>query len=558
DIFEGSSIKRFFNHFEILINEILKDPARLIDEISILTPEENQKILIDWNDTQVPYSKDQTVYQLFEAQAAKTPNNIAIVFEDQEFTYQQLNEKSNKLARYLRSLGVGSETLVAIAIESSLEMIIGLLGVLKAGGAYVPLDLTYPEERLSFLLEDTNAKILLTQPSLAERFKNYQGELCSLTYNAAKKSVCVASLLFDNSFNNKFSQITQDISLESYTSDNLPSFTTPQHLAYVIYTSGSTGKPKGVGIQHGSLTQYLQYGIKYLAAPGIGKSLLHSSIAFDMSITTIFISLVKGNILAILPTDATGIEPLIDYLKQSPDLNFLKITPSHLKALKNQLNPQDIMRHNISLIMGGEVLLKEDIANWIPTADTAFVINHYGPTEATVGCCVFVLNDIEKINTPCVPIGKPISNTQIYILDNQLNPVPVNVPGEIYIGGDGLARGYLNRPDLTAEKFVPNHFMKLENHKETKQLRLYRTGDLARYLSDGNIEFLGRIDDQVKIRGFRIECKEIESILNTHGDVTATVVLARNDDNSHKKLVAYIVPGDFTPSSSELREYLEE
>jgi len=550
DIFEASTVKRFAHHFENLIAEILKDPNQLIDEIPILTQEETQRILIEWNDTKTEYLKDKTIHQLFEEQVERTPHAVAIVFEDQQLTYQQLNERSNQLAHHLRHLGVGPETLVAIAVEHSLEMIIGLLGILKAGGAYVPLDPTYPEERLAFLLEDTKAKILLTQPFLKERFKTYQGHLCSLSYNQQKTS-------FEVQVMSGHSQIEQDIDLKQYPADNLPSLSASHHLAYVIYTSGSTGKPKGVGIEHGSLTQYIQYGLNHLATPIIGTSLLHSSIAFDMSITSLFISLVKGNALTILSPEETRIEALMDFLKKNPNLNLLKVTPSHLKAFKNYLNPQEVMGDNTALVIGGETLLKEDIEDWIPSSESSFIVNHYGPTEATVGCCVFKLKDIGSIHSPCIPIGKPISNTQIYILDHRMNPVPINVPGEIYIGGEGLARGYLNRPDLTAERFIPNPFESAQDQKEGKSLRLYRTGDLARHLPDGNIEFLGRIDDQVKIRGFRIECKEIESLLNSHGDVSAAIVLARDEDATNKKLVAYIVPGEFTPSPSELREFLE-
>ena len=556
--FNEEFIKRFSGHIRVVLQEFLHHSNESSQELSLLTEVENHQLLIEWNDTKADYPEDKTIHQLFEEQVKQNPDSIAVVYENEELTYQQLNERANQLAHHLRALGVKPDTLVAIAVQRSLEMIIGLLGILKAGGAYVPLDPSYPEERLRFMLEDTNAPILITQNHLNETFRDYSGTTLNFDLRTENKEL----LIEERSLNADNSQTQRWIrpSVESF--ENLECLTTSHNLAYVIYTSGSTGRPKGVMIGHRNLIHYVNHAQRSYSLSN-GPTLFHSSPAFDMSITSIFLPLVTGNSIIILPEDSHG-NALADILKTQNNFSFIKLTPSHLKTLKSQLSPESIHEQRTTLIVGGENLLKKDIEFWLEEVPNTPLYNEYGPTETTVGCCVFKLKKYHALSSQSVPIGRPISNTQIYILDTHLHPVPVGVRGEIYIGGAGLARGYLNRPDLTADRFIPNPFVNDEDACNGKTLRLYRTGDLARYLPDGNIEFLGRIDEQVKIRGFRIELGEIESTLQTHGDVTQAVVMARDDESdtpessSNKKLVAYIVPGEFTPSYTELREFLSE
>jgi amino acid adenylation domain-containing protein len=405
---------------------------------------------------------------------------------------------------------------------------VSILAVLKAGGAYVPFEPSHPKARLHFIIEDTKANIILTQSKLERKFRDYIGTKLHSIEDASEiiSEMPRGNIAFHNAHHS---------------------------LAYVIYTSGSTGNPKGVMIDHKNLSHYINYAKSAYAMPK-GQVVLHSSVAFDMSITSIFLPLVQGNSICILPQDSQA-DYLGEILKKNNALSFIKMTPSHLKILKSQLTTKSINKQRSGLIIGGENLLMEDIGPWLDISPQISIFNEYGPTEATVGCCVFKITQSFKPSSSSVSIGHPIANTQIYILDKFLNPVPVGVIGELYIGGDGLSRGYLNRPDLTAEKFIPNPFI---DETPTSCERLYRTGDFARYLPNGNIEFLGRIDDQVKIRGYRIELGEIESILSAHGDLDQALVIMQENVSGEKQLVAYVVSGDFRPSCTELRQYLRE
>ena len=511
DLFEEATIHRMARHFEELVKSILKDIHQPIHALSLLTSQEQEQILVEWNDTKVDYPKDKILHELFEEQVKKTPHNIALVYEDEELTYQELNERANQLAYYLRDHGVGPDTLVAIALERSLEMMIGLLGILKAGGAYVPLDPTYPQERLRFMLEDTQAPVVLTTSIIADELPSTGNQLICLDEEAVR--------------------------LERQPKSNPIPLASPHHLAYVIYTSGSTGKPKGVMIKQSNLTHYLNYSLKNYTISQ-GEALFHSSAAFDMSITSIFLPLITGQMIRILP-DHAKVDDLSNFLTNNNTFGFIKLTPAHLKALKGNLELIPFKQQKKVLVIGGENLLKEDIDFWLTASPTSSIFNEYGPTETTVGCCVFSLEDVSN-SYSSVSIGKPIFNTQMYILDSHLNAVPVGISGEIYIGGVGLARGYLNRPDLTADRFIPNPFITDKDAQNHENLRLYRTGDLARYLPDGNIEFLGRIDEQVKIRGFRIELGEIEATLTSHAKVSQAVLMAREEEG-RRHLVAYLV-----------------
>ncbi|QJB43816.1 non-ribosomal peptide synthetase [Dolichospermum flos-aquae] len=479
------------------MQEIVIDSNDDVDDYSALTEQERHKILVEWNDTRADYPRHLCVHELFAAQVAKTPDNIAVIFEGQKLTYQELNHRANQVAHYLQSLGVEPEVLVGICVERSLEMIIGMLGILKAGGAYLPLDPTYPKERLSFMLSDSQVQVLLTQQKFVESFAD-----------SGAKTVCL---------DQDWELITRQ-NQENPTSD-----VTAENLAYVIYTSGSTGTPKGVMIQHRGVCNLAQAQVKLFGVNQNSRVLQFASFSFDASVSEIVMALCSGASLYLGNQDSLrpGID-LIRFLRQQ-SITHATLPPTALAAL-----PKEELPNLQTLIVAGEACNPKLIAQW--SKERRF-FNAYGPTESTV--CATVAECTFGETQPT--IGRAIANIQIYILDHNLQPVPIGVPGELYIGGDGLARGYLNRPELTKEKFISNPF------KKTEGSRLYKTGDLARYLPDGNIEFLGRVDNQVKIRGFRIELDEIEKLLIQHPDVKQAAVIAREDIPGDKRLLAYVV-----------------
>ncbi|NBT86422.1 MAG: amino acid adenylation domain-containing protein, partial [Alphaproteobacteria bacterium] len=478
--------------------------------------------------TKVEYPENKTIHQLFEEQVEKTPNNIAVVYEDQELTYQQLNEKANQLAHYLRTLGVGPDILVAIAVERSLEMIIGLLGILKAGGAYVPLDPDYPEERLQFMLNDTNAPVLITQAHLKDKLRD--------TFTSYKgKTVVLDSM---------------EETFHQQNTVNPLLITLPHHLAYVIYTSGSTGKPKGVMISHQGLCNRLVWMQKHYNLKYCDRILQKTPFTFDVSVWELFLPLISGSLEIIAKPQMHKDPKYIVELIEKKEISIIHFVPSMLDTYLEQNNQNhDSLRLTIT---SGENLNHTSLRKFNSIFKSE-LHNLYGPTEASIDVTSYFCDPQGGKNI--VSIGHPISNIQIYILDNHMKPVPIGTVGEIYIGGVGLARGYLNRPDLTAEKFIPNPFINKKDtatlhNRNTKEssssisLRLYRTGDLARYLPDSNIEFLGRVDDQVKIRGFRIELGEIESVLTQHDGISQAIVMVHENQINHKQLTAYIVPNN--------------
>lgn len=526
NLFGKEDIQRLAAQFQTLLGSAIDNPETAIAKLEILSPIERQQLLVEFNNTQTDYPKHQCIHQLFEHQAARTPNHLAIVFENQQLTYAQLNARANQLAHHLQTLGVGPETIVALCVERSLEMLIGLLGILKAGGAYLPLDPLLPTERLAFMLQDAGASVILTQQHLAERFSK------------AAPIVCL---------NTEWDAIAQQ------QDENPPSEATPENLVYVVYTSGSTGKPKGVAVEHQQLLNYLHSILERLDLPEDSSFATVSTFAADLGNTAIFPALCTGGCLHVISQErAINPEALADYCDRHP-IDCLKIVPSHLNALLAASSPEKILPRQ-RLILGGEVLswnLVEKLQQYKPSCQ---IFNHYGPTEATVGVLTYPIKG-EPIGDKCetVPLGRPIANTQVYILDDRLRPVPIGVPGELHIGGDNLARGYLNQPQAATERFIGNCF------SNDSGSRLYKTGDLARYLPDGNIEFLGRIDHQVKIHGFRIELSEIEAVLGQHPAIQETIVLAREDEPDNKRLVAYIVPNQQPEFSvSHLRNFLKE
>jgi len=541
DLFHASTITRMLGYFSNLLEGIVANPNQCLSDLPLLTAAEQHQLLVEFNQNPKfhsqgePGNEEQCIHQLFEAQVEQTPDAVAVVFQDQQLTYRELNRRANQLAYYLRSrsvatgnsLGVGPEVMVGICMERSLEMLVGLLGILKAGGAYLPLDPAYPKERLAFMLQDAQVPVLLTQAQLVATLPEHQAKVLCLDTDWE------AIGGFATDIENPISGVTAD------------------NLAYVIYTSGSTGKPKGTMISHRGLANYLTWCSQaYAVEKGQGVP-VHSSISFDMTITGLFSPLLVGSRVELLPEDK-GIETLSIALRNKSNYSLVKITPAQLELLRHQLSPQEAAGRTRAFIIGGENLLAQSITFWQEFAPDTILVNEYGPTETVVGCCIYqVPND--KHQSGSIPIGSPIANTQLYILDRHLQPVPIGVPGELYIGGAGVARGYLNRPELTAEKFIPSPW------GDQIGARLYKTGDLACYQPDGTIEFLGRIDQQVKLRGFRIELGEIETILEQHPAVREVVVLDREDEPGNKCLVAYVVPSqESVPTESELSGFLKE
>jgi amino acid adenylation domain-containing protein/non-ribosomal peptide synthase protein (TIGR01720 family) len=519
DLFDPETIARMTSHFQTLLAAIITNPHQRIGELPLLSQQERHQLLVEWNDTYRPYPHSKCIHQLFEEQVEKTPNAVAVVYEDLEtryiasLTYQQLNERANQLAHYLQTLGVKPEVLVGICVERSPLMIVGWLGILKAGGAYLPLDPAYPQERLSFMLEDAQVSVLLTQENLVATLASHRVQVICLDSEAT------------------FSTSTE----------NLPHTATTNNLAYVIYTSGSTGKPKGVQIEHRGLLNLVFWHQRAFVVSSVDRVTQVAGVAFDACGWEIWPNLAAGASIY-FPDDETRLDPeqLRDWmLSKAITISFLP-TPIAEKMLSLNWPENAALR---TLLTGGDRL------HQYPLDSQPFeVVNNYGPTENTVVTTSGIVP--KKQQTYLSPtIGRAIANTQVYILDSLLQPVPIGVAGELYISGESLARGYLNRPDLTAERFI--------HHPFAPEGWLYRTGDLVRYQADGNIEFLGRIDNQVKIRGFRIELSEIEATLTQHPQIREAVVIAREDIPGVKSLAAYITSELTTPTSNELRQFLK-
>jgi len=527
DLFDATTIARMIAHFQNLLAAIVENPDLPITAYQLLSPAELHQLLIEWNATDADYPAHLCAHQLIEQQVARAPDALALTFGAQAMTYRELDTRANQLAHYLQARGVGPDARVGLCVERSFEMVIGLLGIWKAGGAYVPLDPTYPPEHLAFMLADSGAPILLTQARLREK-----------PGFAEKTGVCLDS---------DWDHIAQF-------PDTAPtSNVAPENLAYVIYTSGSTGKPKGALIEHRGLVNYLTWCQHAYPLDGGQGAPVHSSISFDLTVTSLLAPLACGRRAILLP-EGSGIETLSDALTRAQDFSLVKITPAHLKLLGAQLSPAQARGCARAFIIGGENLLTDHIAFWQTHAPDTQLVNEYGPTETVVGCCVY-WTPRDKHRTGAIPIGRPISNTQLYVLDKRMMPVPIGVIGELYIGGVGVARGYLNRPELTAEKFI-HYQLPTTNYP----IRLYKTGDLVRYLPDGNLEFLGRADSQVKLRGFRIELGEIEAALAEHSRVAHAAVILRSD-TGEPRLVAYVVARQDLPGLEDLeglnlREFL--
>ncbi|WAN69458.1 amino acid adenylation domain-containing protein [Moorena producens JHB] len=526
DLFDRSTIARMATHFQNLLSAIVENPQLVVGELPLLSAEERHQLLVEWNDTATEYSKEKCIHQLFEEQVEKTPDAVAVVFEQEQLTYHQLNQKANQLAHHLQNLGVGPEVLVGICVERSVQMVVGLLAILKAGGAYVPLDSNYPHQRLSYMLGDSGVEVLLTQQSLLESLPQNQAQV-----------VCL-----DSDWG----------AIEQYSGENLDVGVHSHNLAYVIYTSGSTGQPKGVAMNHSPLVNLILWQLKNSSAKYGTKTGQFTPISFDVSFQEILSTWCSGGTLVLIPEDVRRDgTALLQLLKQQGiERLFLPFVALEYLATSALTSPECLPSTLCELITAGEQLqITPTLRNFFEKLSNCRLENQYGPTETHV-VSAFKLNGFPSDWSSLPPIGRPIANTQIYILDKNLEPVPIGVPGELYLGGDGLARGYLNRPELTSEKFIPNPLCSSFSE------RLYKTGDLARYRRDGNIEFLGRIDNQVKIRGFRIELGEIESVLSTHPHIQQTAVIVTEDVPGHKRLVAYYVSQSESLSTKQLREFL--
>ncbi len=521
DLFDRDRITRMAGHFQTLLAGIVANPQQSVGELPLLTEQERHQLLVEWNNTCIPYPDTKCIHQLFEEQVEQTPQSVAVVYEDYELTYQELNLRANQLAHYLQTLGVGPEVLVGICIERSPEMIVGLLAILKAGGAYVPFDPAYPQQRLANMFQDTGVSVLLTQQ-----------QLVGLLPPNSSQVICLSA---DREI---FTQ---------YSPENPKADVTPDNLTHIMYTSGSTGIPKGVGIIHRNVVR-LAKGTNYASLTPQEVFLQLGPLSFDASTLEIWPCLLNGAKLVLMPSQKPSLEELGEVIKRY-QVSILWLTASlfHLMVDERLQDLQSVRQ----LMSGGDVLSITHVQKVVRLLTNCQLMNGYGPTENTVFTCCFPITAESPIGKS-VPIGRPIGNTQVYILDHNLQPVPIGVWGELYAGGAGLARGYWNRHELNEQKFIPNPF----GHPDAD--RLYKTGDLVRYLPDGNIEFLSRIDNQVKIRGFRIELSEIEAVLTQHSQVREAVAIAREDKPGVKSLAAYVVPESKYPTSSQLRLFLKE
>ncbi|MBD9358030.1 non-ribosomal peptide synthetase/type I polyketide synthase [Methylomonas albis] len=528
DLFDAATIQRLLGYYQTLLEAVVSQPERSLNRLPLLSEAERLMQILQWNQTE-PAACPTCFHTLWEEQVAKHPDRIALVEDGPEgklFSYDNLNRRANRLAHYLRSIGVGPDRRVGICLERSWQLMVALLASLKAGGAYLPMDPSYPAARLAFLQSDAEVAVLLTQEKLLPRLTDLPRQVCCLDRDA------------------------DTINRES---DSNPLNTVlPHHLAYVIYTSGSTGKPKGAMISHQGLVNYLQWAVSaYKVDQGDGAPVL-GSIGFDATVTSLFVPLLAGRQVVLLP-DGEELEALAALHRSPYRFSFIKLTPAHLEIL-NALRAADpnasahLARY---LVLGGEALPGASLDPWFRDTDT-LAVNEYGPTETVVGCCTYLA---DRPIAGSVPIGRPIRATRLYVLDQYLQAAPPGVPGELYIGGEGLARGYLDRPGQTAAAFVPDPF---SDDVGEPGARLYKTGDRARYLADGTLIFLGRIDHQIKLHGYRIELGEIEAVLTDQPNVREAVALLREDQPGHHRLVAYVTPiPDQSLDTDQLRQALK-
>ncbi|UGQ48158.1 non-ribosomal peptide synthetase [Massilia endophytica] len=523
-LFEGGTVARCLEQFKVLLDAMAADGAEAPARLAWLSAGQRQQVLEQWNATEKAYPRDVLAHQLFEQQAARTPDAVAAVFEESQLSYRELNERANRLAHHLRAQGVGPDVRAGILAGRSLEMVVAVLAVLKAGGAYVPLDPAYPADRLAYMVADSAPAVLLAQSALQELAMGM----------ADGVPVCL---------------LDGDMAWAGQSAANPPADAvglTPQHLCYLIYTSGSTGMPKGVMIEHAGLCNYLHWA---LGAYAPVNAVVSSSLSFDATVTSLYLPLLRGGMVRLL-REHDEIDGLYALLQQPGADWLVKATPAHLDVLGHRAKREGARTAVGVFVIGGEALAPSTVQLWREVQPGVRMVNEYGPTETVVGCVTYEVPEALE-SQHAVPIGQPIANTRIYILDAEGQPVPPGVSGELFIGTVGVARGYLNREELNAERFLPDPF------SAAPGARMYRTGDLGRWRGDGSIDYLGRNDFQVKIRGFRIEPGEIEAWLKSHALVRDAAVIAREDSPGDKRLVAYYTAGAAVPAE-ELRAMLAQ
>jgi amino acid adenylation domain-containing protein len=588
DLFDAATIERLLGHLQTLLEGIVADPKQPIAGLPLLTAAERRQLLVDWNATSRAYPHDMCFHQLFEAQVAHRPDAPAVVFDDRQLSYRELNARANQLASYLQQRGVRSETLVGICLERSLDLVVAVLGVLKAGGAFLPLDPNYPPDRLAFMIEDSAAPLLLTatnderRPTTDRLSEDRESKIEDRDVRAAETRSSILDLRSSvvGGRSSVVDLIVDQDAIARQSIENLAHHTTPDHLAYVIYTSGSTGRPKGTLLEHGGLCNLAEFQRHAFEIEPDRRVLQFAPFSFDAAVWELVMALGNGATLCLARPEQLAVGPALRRLLRDQRINTVTLPPSVLAILE----PKDLPDLQ-TVIAAGEACSAELVARWSPGRR---FFNAYGPTETTV-CAALAHCDAGDPQPP--PIGRALPNQQLYVLDTHGQLVPIGVLGELHIGGVGVARGYLNRPELSAERFVPSPFTTTDDRRPTTDDRtelnssrwsavggrLYKSGDLVRYRSDGNIEFLGRIDHQVKLRGFRIELGEIEAALRGHPNVRETIVLAREDAPGDKRLVAYVVPatgdgrwemgdGDASlpaspiphPPVAELRDFLKQ
>lgn len=546
-LFEAATPARMLANFEVLLRAAIANPEARAAALPYLTESEEHRLLREWNETFRQYPHEDCVHELFERQAARTPDAVAVRFEEERLTYAELNALAERLAHRLRVMGVGQETFVGLLMQRTPRMLVGLLAILKAGGAYVPLDPSWPKEWLALILADARAPVLLTERDLAEGVRDCDTHLVLLDSEGPK---------VEEGDKEDGADVDHNKGADEMLGDGVRTARVrPENPAYVIYTSGSTGRPKGVVVEHRQIVNYVRAIVERVRLEPEMSFAMVQPLTVDSSQTVIFPAFFVGGTVHLISRErATDPTALADYFERE-SIDCLKIAPSHLAALQTGARSEQLMPRR-RLVIGGEASRREWVEGLARLVSDCVVFNHYGPTEATVGMLTYKVHAEEAPRpTHVLPMGLPLANTKAYVLDTHMHPVAVGVSGELYIGGECVARGYLSRPGTTAEKFVPDPY------SSEPGARLYKTGDVVRRLSDGNLLFIGRDDQQVKIRGFRIELGEIEATLRQHARVSGAVVIAREEAGGDRRLVGYVVPsepGHVEGLREELREYLRE
>ena len=526
-IYPRHSISRLAEQFATLLSSALANPQSAVSDLGIVSDGERRLLVEGFNQTHQPYPPGLCIHELIERQAELTPHNVAVACGQEEVTYAELERRANQLANYLRGLGVGPEQVVAVCMGRGVEVVVALVAILKAGGAYLPVDVGYPAQRQRYMLEDAGVKVMVSEGSAAAR--------------PAVEGVMQVDLLRDRG------------EIERQSERRVSSGVSGGNLAYVIYTSGSTGKPKGVMIEHRGVVNYLSWASDAYRVEAGGGSLVHTSIGFDLTVTSLYCPLVAGQRVEMI-TEQEGVEGLRRALSAGMDYSLVKITPSHLQMLGEVMSEEEVKGSSRVMVIGGEALRAETLRKWRSGEEWRRLINEYGPTETVVGCCVYEVKQEDGYEGE-VLIGRPIANTQIYILGEGMSVKGVGEAGEIYIGGEGVGRGYKGRADLTGERFVPDPYGRKAGG------RLYRTGDQGRWLPTGDIEYLGRGDNQVKVRGYRVELGEIEAEMSRCEGVREAAAVAVEEQGGGKRVVGYVVwreRGEVVELKRELRERLPE